>query len=98
MPEAVEARTIRPERAKEVLECPRLLEVPGVDRLVARVPAQLLDDLARLVVRGVEFARPLRLLVDPVVEPREVEVERLRNGPARDRLHLVGQRRELVVS
>src|SRR5207248_7310938 len=59
LPEAVEARAVRGEGSEEVLERTRLVEVARVERLVARVAAQLLDDLARLVVRGIEVAGSL---------------------------------------
>src|SRR5919201_2537435 len=79
-PEAVEAGTEGAEGAEEVLEGARLLEVARRHRLVAGVADELLGHLPRLVVGGVEHPGPLRLLVDLVVEPREVEVERLRDG------------------
>jgi hypothetical protein len=57
----------------------------------------MLRERAGLVVRGEEVARPRVLLVDLVVDSREVEVERLRHGTVRPGLHLVRERREGLV-
>src|SRR6188472_4821910 len=79
---------------EEVFERARVLERAPVDRIEARVADQLLHERAGLVVRGEEVARPRVLLVDLVVDAREVEVERLRHGTVRPGLHLVREQRK----
>src|SRR5262245_34232003 len=71
-----------------------VLERPGVERVVAGVADQLLDDSARLLVAAPDVRRLRPHLSDPVVGPREVEVERLRGRPVRLRLDELGVRRE----
>src|SRR5947209_19822154 len=78
----------------EALERGGVVEPAGVDRLVAGVAVQLLDDLARLVVAAPEVARGRARFAEPVVERREVDVERLRRRPVGPRLDELGARRE----
>ena len=80
-----------------VLEQPRLVEPAQPDRVVAGVANQRLGELARLLVGRIEVARPCALARHLGVERRVVRAERLRNGPARDRLDLVRERLEPFV-
>src|SRR4051794_38831014 len=84
----------REDERQERLLLAGVLERPGVDRLVAGVAVELLDQLARLVVAAPEVARCRVGVGDPVVDAREVDVERLGRGAVRPRLHVLGVRGE----
>ena len=88
----------RAEQSDELLQRPGLLEPADGDRLVAGVADQALGHPTGAVVGGLEVARPRPLFVDPVVERRVLEVVRLGDRPADDRLHLVGERPVFLVA
>jgi hypothetical protein len=66
-----------------------IVERTRVDRLVARVAVQPLDDLAGLLVTAPQVARGHARLAEPAEEHREVDVEGLRGGTVRPGLHVL---------
>ena len=81
-----------------VFQRPGIFEPPGRHGFVAGISDQLLGHLAGLVLGGVQVARPHPLVVDGVVLIGEVRVERFRDRATDDRLNLVGERLELLIS
>ena len=83
---------------ERVLELARVLQPAGRRRLVAGIADQLLGDSRASSSPGPRHRRPLLLLGQLVVGRGEVEVERLRGRAAGDRLRLVRERLELLVT
>src|SRR5215204_5900055 len=67
-----------------------VLQRTRVDRLVACISVELLDNLPRLLIPAPQIARPRASFDKPVVERGEVGVERLRRRTVRPRLHVFG--------
>src|SRR5918994_936848 len=78
---------------KVLLRC-GVLKRTCVDRLVACISVQLLDNLTCLLIAAPQVARGRARLANPIVERGEVDVERLRRRTVRPRLHEFGVRRE----
>src|SRR5215213_11818842 len=83
----------RGELDEGLLRC-GVLKRPCVERFVACISVQLLDDLPRLLVAAPHIARCRASFVNLLVERGEVGVKRLRRRTVRPRLHVFGVRGE----
>ena len=96
--ETILAQEVTRTSPEVVFQGPGIFEPPGRHGFVAGISDQLLGHLAGLVLGGVQVARPHPLVVDSVVLIGEVRVERFRDRATDDRLDLVGERLELLIS